>query len=678
MTRRSPARRAASRLNRALRAHLRAGKEFIELSTREYAPPGQTQIVRVALFPGINLRVLRGQARRQAFLQSPLPLSELLPPRPFSPPPSSRPTAELEPMPQPAWTMQHCCDCDPAMPLDASPAPPTATASPTAAISRWCDYDDAHRWGTYSDAELPPMPWTVSPGEAEPAATMWGGGFGRPPRKDWTSLGLDPFTTAKRYRYQLTDPECAKLMPPGKPFIVSHEGYLSKGEGTAAQIEARKKLVDAFLRKQKQRFKKEWQKAQGAGAGEDGGVKDGEGGDGDARPTSGKTKISMRGLQPGESEVDRADRVRAEAVARHQRDAAGRRADAARHRQARELARAQALMSCNKGAEAEHWPPPAELKWPPRPKGGKWWHPGLADDGPEKARRVDEHFEALNTLPDRLHVCPNCKELDVDHGAGGSSSALCTRCQESPDARHQTNGLMLDMKPGGFGGIAQPDGTFKGGDSAQFRAPRDNDDDAIVPEGRLEWQKLRRKYGSLSVLEEALLSPVIACRGVLRLPSGQQLAYTGSFIHFVSDTGIVAKQLPRAPKDSGIMIYTAKDSQGASKLLEVRKNAIRDFFVFFCAHSPHPTLRTLHHRSLAPARARSRRHNRAPPPSLRPLSQVLQGRHPEPSLDGRARQDDRREDHDERLRLEALEDPTREGRARGHREDHVGGARVRG
>jgi len=85
-------------------------------------------------------------------------------------------------------------------------------------------------------------------------------------------------------------------------------------------------------------------------------------------------------------------------------------------------------------------------------------------------------------------------------------------------------------------------------------------------------------------VEEALLSPVISCRGVLRLPSGGQLGYTGSFINFVSDVNVVSQQLPRAPHNIGLIIYQAKGAKDTVKLLEVRKAAVEAHLRFFCRH----------------------------------------------------------------------------------------------
>ena len=100
--------------------------------------------------------------------------------------------------------------------------------------------------------------------------------------------------------------------------------------------------------------------------------------------------------------------------------------------------------------------------------------------------------------------------------------------------------------------------------------------------GRLAWTMLKATYGDLTIVEEALLSPVIACRGVLRLPGGNQMGYTGSFINFVSDVNVVSQQLPRLPSELGIVVYRAAGAKGTTKLLEVRRAAVEAHLRFFC------------------------------------------------------------------------------------------------
>jgi hypothetical protein len=61
-----------------------------------------------------------------------------------------------------------------------------------------------------------------------------------------------------------------------------------------------------------------------------------------------------------------------------------------------------------------------------------------------------------------------------------------------------------------------------------------------------------------SVMEEALISRVSACTSVLCLPNGGQLGYRGSVINFTNDLMHVAEQLPRTPKETGIIIYAVE------------------------------------------------------------------------------------------------------------------------
>ena len=147
------------------------------------------------------------------------------------------------------------------------------------------------------------------------------------------------------------------------------------------------------------------------------------------------------------------------------------------------------------------------------------------------------------------------------------AAALCAFCTETPSVLAESNGLLLDMQP------------------LETHLVNVGDPQAVeLQAARLAWSGLKAEFGDLTIVEEALLSPVISCRGVLRLPSGGQLGYTGSFINFVSDVNVVSQQLPRAPHNIGLIIYQAKGAKDTVKLLEVRKAAVEAHLRFFCRH----------------------------------------------------------------------------------------------
>ena len=114
---------------------------------------------------------------------------------------------------------------------------------------------------------------------------------------------------------------------------------------------------------------------------------------------------------------------------------------------------------------------------------------------------------------------------------------------------------------------------------------------------RKAWQRLQRDYpaSGLSIMEEALISRVTSCVSVLQLPGSwvdnkqySQLGYKGSVINFVSDLCTVAAQLPRAPKDAGIIVYVSegvtKHGDAYHKLCRVRRAAIERYLYFFAEH----------------------------------------------------------------------------------------------
>ena len=110
-----------------------------------------------------------------------------------------------------------------------------------------------------------------------------------------------------------------------------------------------------------------------------------------------------------------------------------------------------------------------------------------------------------------------------------------------------------------------------------------------------KWQALRKDWGDLTIMEEALVSRVSSCVSVLQLPGCwvegkqySQLGYRGSVINFTNDLGTVAAQLPRAPKDSGIVVYavegTTKSGQAFRDVVNVRRHAIEEHLRFFAQH----------------------------------------------------------------------------------------------
>ena len=103
---------------------------------------------------------------------------------------------------------------------------------------------------------------------------------------------------------------------------------------------------------------------------------------------------------------------------------------------------------------------------------------------------------------------------------------------------------------------------------------------------RRAWRDLQHKWGALSVLEEALISRVSACTSVLKLPTDQQLGYTASVINYINDTADVAQKLPRAPKDSKIVVFQVPNANGEATLQRVRKYAVREYLAFFAEHHP--------------------------------------------------------------------------------------------
>ena len=261
-----------------------------------------------------------------------------------------------------------------------------------------------------------------------------------------------------------------------------------------------------------------------------------------------RTRLDRR---PDESEDERQARVRTESNSRKQRDKTHRAFD---QQKRRALQRDQAPL-------APSWRAAPPLRRTDR-----------AETSAEKAIRVDGYFKQLTELSSSFHTCPNCWERDCDHVHLGETE-MCKYCcgadrelSENGRKRQQGNGLELLLEP--------------------FELNHDEINSSWTMETALEWKQLRAEYGELRPLEEALVSPVLCMSAVLQLPSGRQLGYRGSVINFVSETGAVAHQLPRAPSTLGenLVIYRVAGSTATHKDVSVRKAALIDYLKFFSKH----------------------------------------------------------------------------------------------
>ena len=144
----------------------------------------------------------------------------------------------------------------------------------------------------------------------------------------------------------------------------------------------------------------------------------------------------------------------------------------------------------------------------------------------------------------------------------------CWRCDtQLGDALHWTNGLDLDLDCA----VQEATGIVT----------------SNVPLAhRQEWRTLLSRWGKLTVLEEALVSRIAACTSVLKLPCDGQLGYKSSVINYINDTADVVQKLPRAPKDSQIVVFKVPGAEGVLTLQRVRKYAVREYLQFFSDYHP--------------------------------------------------------------------------------------------
>ena len=270
-----------------------------------------------------------------------------------------------------------------------------------------------------------------------------------------------------------------------------------------------------------------------------------------------RTRLHCR---PGESEADRRARVRTDSRSRRERDKAQRAADQAKRR-ARQRAPEEPVPS---------WREPP----PPRPAD--------RDETPvERAKRVDGYFDRLDELAQSFRTCPNCMQRGCGHVNLGEGQ-YCKYCCGA-DGGLVEHGRQLQQRNGLELSVERDEEWQRVADVVDGKdVPRAFDDEREQWKG--EWAALKARWGELSPLEEALVSPVLTMSAVLQLPSGQQLGYRGSVINFVSETGSVARQLPRAPCDANLIVYRVRGMAGTHKDLRVRRDALREHLAFFAEH----------------------------------------------------------------------------------------------
>ena len=157
--------------------------------------------------------------------------------------------------------------------------------------------------------------------------------------------------------------------------------------------------------------------------------------------------------------------------------------------------------------------------WPP-PRPGN-------ESGTTNLQRLRGYYDILDSMKDKIKTCSNCLQkgcnLGVGDGASGSDEeTMCWFCREKPEVLHYKNGLDLNVSRDAIQGV---------------------ETDTSNQE-REELARIVSRWGELSPVEEAMISPVSACFSILKLPSGGQLGYRGNVINFAFDVGKVRKCTP--------------------------------------------------------------------------------------------------------------------------------------
>jgi hypothetical protein len=135
------------------------------------------------------------------------------------------------------------------------------------------------------------------------------------------------------------------------------------------------------------------------------------------------------------------------------------------------------------------------------------------------------------------HFCENCHEL------WPSTEAKCTQCHKDPLKFSELNNMVPDLH--------------------------------LLPD------EIKKDFVNLSMIEEMLISPLLAVMSIFRLPGGA-LVQRGFCANFAQDLTELTTTLPRLPKDIPFLILKKKDQSMNIKQFVVNRRRIENVLTYLC------------------------------------------------------------------------------------------------
>jgi hypothetical protein len=96
---------------------------------------------------------------------------------------------------------------------------------------------------------------------------------------------------------------------------------------------------------------------------------------------------------------------------------------------------------------------------------------------------------------------------------------------------------------------------------------------------------IKYELEQLTMVEEMLISPVLAIMSVFRLPGGA-LINRGFCANFLQDVQSICKILPRLPRDLPILILKKKDQNNNIKQFKVNRERVEKVLRYLCKNNP--------------------------------------------------------------------------------------------
>ena len=97
--------------------------------------------------------------------------------------------------------------------------------------------------------------------------------------------------------------------------------------------------------------------------------------------------------------------------------------------------------------------------------------------------------------------------------------------------------------------------------------------------------KIKNHIENITMIEEMLISPILAVMTICRLPGGQLIS-KGYVANFAQDIMPLCKTLPRLTKSIPMLIVRKSDQSNNLKDFKVNRERVTDLLKFFCANNP--------------------------------------------------------------------------------------------